>query len=81
MNQLQLLSTGARSSDRFVEYKPGDTIEAVPKFAGKFVIKSVDENIHGPVYMCVSCVDGHDAIILHREVSYHSTHWTNATNT
>lgn len=48
----------------------GDII--VKRDHSRHVVVSVDDNIHGPVYVCVSLANGADAIVLDREVMYRS---------
>jgi hypothetical protein len=66
-----MMNLGALSGTETVTpYAVGDILETKP--FGRVVIETVDENIHGQVFLCVSLVDGRSCVVLPKEITYRS---------
>lgn len=64
---MMLKSTEARSgSEKCDGPRPGDSL--LLKSGARVVVVSVDDNIYGPVYVCVDSVTSADRVVLPKEV-------------
>lgn len=72
MQQLKLFSSGARSGTETVDPIGHGDIIVTKNGYKRHVVISVDDNIDGLVFVCLSLATGNDSVVLAREVAYRS---------
>ena len=71
MNQLSMNMGALSGVEKVRPFAVGDI--PVTRPFGRVIVESIDSNLQGQVFVCVSLADGRTCMVLEREITYRSS--------